>query len=174
MGITGGDSGNGVGDGVVTDIAKLLREAMCYLQRSDPEFAARLESAAAEVESAEPDYWVSTDGVYVDFGMRSPGAEDDGANWCARTEVNQHINDSMGDQPGLRLHLEGLYRHPPSAPEGYVLVEKSVVPEHVLAAGSAAIVCAMQAGITSPRTLALAAYTDMVLSAAPQGGGENE
>jgi hypothetical protein len=77
--------------------------------------------AAAEVESEEPDYWVSTDGLHVDFGMRGPMAEDDGANWCPRTEVNQHINDRMCEQPGLRLHLEPLYRNPPSAvPEARV------------------------------------------------------
>lgn len=120
------------------DIVKLLNEAAddildwgayageYFQNKHDLEGCAQqYRDAAAELEAREPDYWVSVDGVYVDFGMRRPMAEDDGANWCARTEVNQHINDSMGDQPGLRLHLEPLYRHPPTeraVPEGWQLV----------------------------------------------------
>lgn len=102
--------------GLLADIiAGAHPDDMAVLMREAEEAVDDWRAAAASLEAQEPDYWVARSGPHIEFGMRRPGPEDDGAIWCARTEVNQHINDRMCEQPGLVLHLEALYRHPPTS-----------------------------------------------------------
>lgn len=61
--------------------------------------------------------------------------------------------------------------HPPAkVPEGYVLVEKGIVPTHVLEAGLGCFQLLNRSGIADDRTLVLAVFQDMINAADMLGG----
>ena len=139
----GADGGFGVEDGVVTDIAKLLREAAETLDAANFAFMRsglieQLEAAAAKLESAEP-----FGHVFHDFNGEP------------------YFVDPCDPEYGEGFDV---YRYPPSAvPEGWKLVPVEPTPEMLSGLVGPAGYCSMPLAD---------AYKAMLAAAPGAGGGE--
>ena len=146
-------------------IAQLLREARAYMQRSDPEFAAKLEAAAASLEAQEPVAWNycpecgSDDHAHL--GGEGFFCQNCGQEWFPDVDYTDAVKNNLSN------------RHPPSSavPEGWKLVPVEPTSDMRQIGGE---VNSPTTTLTTASLYAVEVYRAMLAAAPQQGGSDDE